>query len=274
MATQTACRTAGRSQPAFGFDHLSFSAISLFQNCPLRFFYRYILGLPEETVAASLVLGSALHQAAQYHFEQLLAGEPPPDLDTLLAVFQEHWQRYEPETIQYGRSENRDTFGRLADRMLRAFRDSDFAHPDGVILGIEEELRGEFVSGCPELLARVDLLVDMGDELRLLDFKTSRSAWSTGKVEEAAPQLLLYSELAKTLADGKPLRLCFAVLTKAQLPVLTMHDVSLNAQQLERTKRTVERVWHAIQSGHFYPAPSPLQCPSCPYREPCRAWTG
>src|SRR5438445_1991283 len=212
MATQTASRTAGGSQPRFGFDHLSFSAISLFQNCPLRFFYRYILGLPEEVVAASLVLGSALHQAIQYHFEQLLAGESPPDLDTLLAVFQEHWQTYKPETIQYGKGETRDTLGRLADRMLRAFRESDFAHPDGVILGVEEGLRGEIVPGCPDLLARVDLLIESGDALLLADFKTSRGTWGADKVEQAAPQLLRYSELAKTLADGKPLRLSFAVL--------------------------------------------------------------
>ena len=31
---------------------MSFSAISLFQSCPLRFYFRYILGLPEEIVAA------------------------------------------------------------------------------------------------------------------------------------------------------------------------------------------------------------------------------
>ena len=92
------------------------------------------------------------------------------------------------------------------------------------------------------------------------------------KVEEAAPQLLLYSELARTLADDKPMRLSFAVLTKTQSPVLSVHDVPVDPQQIERTKRIVERVWHAIEAGYFYPAPSPLQCPTCPYREPCRAW--
>jgi RecB family exonuclease len=264
----------GTAQRRVAFDHLSFSAIHLFQSCPLRFFFRYIVGMPEPTVAASLVLGSALHRAAQYHFEKLLAGEPPPDLETLLAVFQEHWQAYQPEAIQYGSGENRDTFGRLADRMLRAFQRSDFARPQGAILGIEEELRAPLIPGCPDLVAHIDLLVDAGDELHVLDLKTTRSAWTIDKVEEAAPQLLLYSELAKTLAHGKRLRLAFAVLTKTQLPVLTLHHVPLDPHHIERTKRTVERVWHAMEGGHFYPAPSPMQCPSCPYREPCRAWTG
>src|SRR5262249_7940595 len=149
------------------FDHLSYSAIRLFQSCPLRFFFRYVLGLPEPTIAASLVLGSALHRAAQYHFEQLLAGKPSPDLDTLLAVFQERWHTYESEPIQYGKGESRDTFGRLADRMLRAFQRSDFAKPKGEILGIEEELRVPIIPGCPDLVARLDLLIDAGDELRL-----------------------------------------------------------------------------------------------------------
>jgi putative RecB family exonuclease len=250
------------------FDHLSFSAISLFQSCPLRFFFHYVLGLPEEAISASLVLGACLHQAIQYHFEQLVAGQPPPDLDTLLGVFQDHWQTYEPQTIQYGRTENRDTLGRLADRMLRTFLRSDFAKPQGAILGIEEELRAAIIPGCPDLLARVDLA------LQVLDFKTARSAWSADKVEEAAPQLLLYSELVKNLVDGKPLRLAFAVLTKTQSPVLMVHDVPIVCQQVERTKRTVERVWQAIQSQNFYPSPSPLQCTTCPYREPCRSWTG
>jgi hypothetical protein len=45
-------------------------------------------------------------------------------------------------------------------------------------------------------------------------------------------------------------------------------------QRVARTKRIVERVWKAIAAGSFYPTPSPMQCPSCPFREPCRGWTG
>jgi hypothetical protein len=36
----------------------------------------------------------------------------------------------------------------------------------------------------------------------------------------------------------------------------------------------VERVWRAIESGVFYPAPSTMSCSSCGYREACRAWMG
>jgi RecB family exonuclease len=234
--------------PAKAFDHISYSAISTFQTCPLRFCFRYVLGLPVTTISASLVFGSAMRQAVQFHFEQLLVGRPAPDLDTLLAIYQEYWESCPEETVLFGKDENRDTLGRLADRSLRIFMESDFARPKGVILGIEEELRGQIIPGCPDLLARVDLIVDDGDELHVSDFKTARCSWSDHKVDDTAPQLILYSELVKPIADGRPIKLSFAVLTKTKLPVLAVHDVPLDAQQVERTKRTVERIWRAIQA--------------------------
>jgi CRISPR/Cas system-associated exonuclease Cas4 (RecB family) len=93
-------------------------------------------------------------------------------------------------------------------------------------------------------------------------------------VNDSSPQLLLYSEIAQSLADGKPLRLEFAVLTKTKTPELAIHPVAIGPSQVERTKRLAERVWRAIQAGHFYPNPSPLNCGNCPYRGPCRAWRG
>jgi CRISPR/Cas system-associated exonuclease Cas4 (RecB family) len=124
------------------------------------------------------------------------------------------------------------------------------------------------------LLARVDLIVDTGDELVVSDFKTARCSWNDLKVEDLAPQLLLYSELVKPLAVGRPIKLAFAVLTKTKVPELTVHDVPHDPQQVARTKKIVEQVWQAIQAGFYWPAPSPMNCGSCPFRQPCRAWTG
>jgi len=102
----------------------------------------------------------------------------------------------------------------------------------------------------------------------------SRSRWSRDQVEESAGQLLLYSELVRSLAPRKRLRLQFAVLTKAKQPALDLHEVPADRQRIDRTKRIVERVWKAIEAGSFYPAPSPMSCPICPFRQPCRGWTG
>jgi hypothetical protein len=230
--------------------------------------------LPVSTISSSLIFGSAMHQAVQHHFEQLLVGEPGPDSDALLRVYHDYWKTCEGQTVHFSAGEDRESLRRVADRLLRTFIQSDFARPRGVIIGVEEQLRGQIIPGCPDLLARVDLIVDAGTELQVSDFKTARCAWSDYKVDDLAPQLLLYSELVKPIADGRPIKLFFAVLTKTKVPQFTVHDVPPDPLHVDRTKRTVERIWEAIQSGHFYPIPSPLNCSSCSYREPCRKWAG
>jgi putative RecB family exonuclease len=167
-----------------------------------------------------------------------------------------------------------NTIGRLADRVLIAFRQSELARPAGTVIGVEEELRGQIVAGVPDLLARIDLLVETEDALLVADFKTARSRWSDAQVEDQGEQLLLYSELARRLLPGKSLRLEFAVLTKGKTPAAERYLVPLDPHRVERTRRIVERIWRAIEAGHFYPAPSPMNCPSCPYRRPCREWKG
>jgi putative RecB family exonuclease len=258
-----------------GRDYLSFTAINTYANCPLRYYFRYVQGLPEETVLSSLAFGSGIHAAVEHHFQELLAGNPAPDQDTLLDVFWDAWHRKsEQATIQFGASEDADTIGHMADRVLKAFRQSELASPPGTIVGIEEELRGAIIPGVPDLLAYIDLLVETDDALVVTDFKTARSRWSAEQAEDNGEQLLLYGELAARLAPAKNLRVEFAVISKTKQPVAERHPVQINPQRIVRAKRMVERIWQAIQGGHFYPAPSPLNCPGCPFRESCQSWPG
>jgi CRISPR/Cas system-associated exonuclease Cas4 (RecB family) len=255
-------------------EYISYSRIATFQACPLKFHFRYNLGLPQETIAASLVYGSSFHAALEHHFNELLAGNPAPGLDLLLDVFWDTWRLHEDKEIKFARTEGLNSMGHLADRMFRAFQASDLANPAGTIIGVEEEMIGELIPGIPELLARVDLLVDDGDSLVLTDFKTSRGAWSPDHVMDSAGQLLLYHELAKPLAEGRPIKLAFALFTKTAAAQVVLHQVPVDPHQVERTKTIVETVWRSIEAGNYYPNPSVMQCPSCPYREPCRAWRG
>lgn len=46
-------------------DIFSFSRLSLYHQCPLRFYYKYVLG-KEEPVTKSLALGKAVHKAIEF----------------------------------------------------------------------------------------------------------------------------------------------------------------------------------------------------------------
>ena len=70
-----------------GRRYVSWSAINAYRSCPLRYYYRYVEQLPEQTVSSALVFGSAIHSAIEFWFRERLAGNPDPDLDLLLDAY-------------------------------------------------------------------------------------------------------------------------------------------------------------------------------------------
>lgn len=256
-------------------DYVSFSAISTYQQCPLRYYFRYIEGLDEPFVSASLALGGAVHSSAEYHFNELMCGNSPPDHDTLLDVFWNGWKsRAETAEIQFGKKDDLATIAKTADRIIAAFRESDIATPTGNIIGVEEELRGQLITEMPDILGRIDLITESDEALTITDLKTARTRWSAEQAERSGEQLMLYAALAKDLVPGKPIRLEFAVVTKAIKPSVDTLSVTANQQRVDRTKAVMRRVWRSIEDGHFFPSPSPMSCPGCPFRGPCDAWPG
>lgn len=253
-------------------DHISYSSISTYASCPLRFHFRYNLHLPEQTVSSSLLLGAGLHAGVELHFNELLVGNSPPSLDLLLDAFWEAWNARGADVV-LTKGEDLNTVGRLAESMFKAFQASSLANPHGTIIGVEEELRGELLPGVPDLLARLDLIVETDDALIITDLKSSRSCWSQEQVSNSSLQLLLYHEIARHLSD-KPVKLQFAVLTKTKHPELKLHPVEVGPHELYRSRQIVKRVWQAIEAGIVYPNPSPLNCGTCPFRRPCASWAG
>lgn len=264
-----------RSQPAptTTRDYLSWSAISTYRSCPLRYFFRYIAGLPDESVSASLIFGAAIHRAIEHHFRELLIGNPPPVLADLITAYRTGWDEREGQEVRFGK-DDRASLDKLGERMLDAFRQHYLSKPAGRIIAIEEELRGRVIPGVPELLGRVDLIVETPEELVITDWKTSRSRWSEEQVEDAAEQLVLYSSLASDFAPHKRIRVEFLVLTKTKEVNIDKHWLLVTPRHLDRTKRILERVWKSIDAEHFFPAPSLMGCASCPFRDPCRHWPG
>jgi putative RecB family exonuclease len=257
-----------------GRDYISWSALSTFRTCPLKYRFRYIDGLPEESVSSALVFGTGIHTAVEQHFQAILSGDPKPDLDALLFAYRSAWLPHDPDAIQFGSTETRASLDALASKMLTAFLSSPVASVQERVLGVEEPVRGLLVEGVPDLLGRIDLLTEDDDAVTITDVKTSRSRWSSEQVEDSGEQLLLYSHLASEISPGKKIATRFLVLTKTKEPVVEEHVREANPAAVKRTLAGVERVWQAIEGEQFYPAPSVMHCASCGYRAACRAWVG
>ena len=257
-----------------GRDYVSWSAISTFRQCPLKYKFRYIDGLPEESVSSALVFGTGIHTAVEQHFQAMLSGEGQPDVERLMFAYRSAWLPHDPDAIQFGSTETRASLDALAGKMLTAFLASPAASVQGRVLGVEEEIRGMLVEGVPDLYGRVDLLTEDSDSLLITDIKTSRGRWSPEQVEDSGEQLLLYSHLASEICPGKKVATRFLVLTKTKEPVVEEHVREVEPAAVKRTLAGVERVWRAIESGVFYPAPSTMTCSGCGFRKACTAWCG
>jgi putative RecB family exonuclease len=257
-----------------GRDYVSWSAISTFRTCPLKYKFRYIDGLPEESVSSALVFGTGIHTAVEQHYQAILSGEEKPDVERLMFAYRSAWLPHDPDAISFGSTETRSSLDALAGKMLTAFLSSPAASVQGRVLGVEEQIRGMLVEGVPDLYGRVDLLTEDSDSLVVTDIKTSRGKWSQEQVEDSGEQLMLYSHLTSEIAPGKKITTRFLVLTKAKEPVVEEHVREVNPVAVKRTLTGVERVWRAIEGGQFYPAPSVMNCASCGYRAACRAWMG
>lgn len=265
-ATAIAKRLTGRS-------YLSWSAISTFLKCPLKYRYHYLEQLPEEFVSSNLIFGSAIHAALEAFFRAKLETRQPLGIDQLLAVYHESWERINLSDVRFGKMENIVGLDQLAERMLQTFLDSDLSKPKGSIVGIEAEFQAPVITDCPDLFARLDLMVQHDEAITVTDFKTARSRWSSAEINASEGQLLIYYELVRQFTD-KPIRLQFAVMTKTKQPEIEIQTIDPDPQRIERIRHLVQNVWASIQTGVFYPVPSVMNCPTCGYRDRCSQWNG
>ena len=216
-------------------DYLSWSAISTFRTCPLKYKFRYIDGLPEESVSSALVFGTGIHTALEQHFQTILSGEEQPDVERLMFAYRAAWLPHEPDAISFGSTETRSSLDALAAKMPTAFLNSPAASVQGRVLGVEEEIRGMLVEGVPVLYGRVDLLTEDDQRLIVSDVRTSRGRWSAEQIEDSGEQLLLYSHLASEISPGKKITTRFLVLTKTKEPVVEEHVREVNPAAVKRT---------------------------------------
>ncbi len=141
-----------------GRDNISYSAISTYQRCPLRYYFNYVAKLVPEFKSSSLIFGGVIYRALEYHCRRAFEGTAPPSIDELVSVHERAWQDEAAVPVQFGKNESAESLRDLAQRMLAAFQASEVSNLDTRLLAIEEEFRAPVIPGCPDLLGRVDLV--------------------------------------------------------------------------------------------------------------------
>ncbi len=257
--------------------HVSFSAISQYQRCPLQYYFQRVLKLPIDTVASGLVLGGAVHAALAEHHRQLhrreFSAEYDLDLEEVRWAFLDEFERRENEAIVlYGARENRDGLIEQGMALVDAYLKTD---PPSNIRQIEQQVLVPLVNSSGDYLEKplaavADLVYGEDGHITIRELKTSKRAYSQSEVDAALQATCYANAIHQTTGQWPTIE--YGVLTKTKTPRVQLLTTCRGGSDVGRLGDLVESIERAVQAGIFYPIESPLNCSSCPYRAECLEW--
>ena len=256
-------------------DHLSYTQISTYLACPLKYAFQYCEKIEWPFKPEGLVFGSAIHQSLEHYYlgRQESRDVPVPEL---VAIFDAAWEKESAEnTVLFKNGNTAEKLLQTAEAMLKTFKES--VQP-GEVLAVEQSFSVDLVDpetgenlGVP-LAGRIDLIEKLDDQtIAVVDQKTAAKAYEKGKVEQDL-QLTAYSYvMAKQGHSLEEIQLRFDVLLKNGSYKLLSYKTTRTMDDLKRFYKIARSVLNAVEAQAFYPCRS-WMCTDCPFAKPCAKW--
>ncbi len=250
--------------------HWSYSSVNQYLRCPLQFYFQRVLGLPQPTVGSGLVLGSSVHASLElYH--RSLQEQKPAKIEQLHRAFLDAWQAREDNSeVEFRQRETRDDSIAQGINLVEIYLKEP--PPEGIV-AVERQMifplhnsQGEILE--TPMVAILDLLTRDDAGLAITEFKTSGRAYGSFEVEVSLQPTSYVNAIWETL--GELARVQYAILVKTKTPKVQRLATARNVSDLGRLGDIVQAVERAIAAKAFYPNETPLNCSTCPYRDPCR----
>lgn len=247
---------------------VSASRLSTWQQCRLKFFFRYISPIQKPKTAA-LHLGSSVHETLKF-WNKARWKKEQPTLKQLHDVFITAWSiqdNEQPVDWENQEEDQKATAWRLLETYFRESPIQPDEKPEAVEVSVEADLHRH---GLPKLVGIIDLVRPPG---RIVDFKTSGK---TPDPEQAIhltnTQTTGYSVLYREATGSKETGIELHHLIKTKQPKLVVNPVAPSTdQQVNRLFRVIESYVHGLERQDIIPSPG-MQCASCEFFNECRLW--
>ncbi len=232
---------------------LSHSSISLYEECPQKYKFRYIDKIPEKP-KHFFSFGSSVHEALEFFYG--VKTLPAPSLEAVLSYYREHW-------ISAGYKDNvqeQEYFADGEDILKRFYQKhiADFQIPFFV------EYKFDFkVDGVP-ITGRIDRIDKTPDgKLSVTDYKTGKALEKERVLTDG--QLTLYQIACEELLGAPVSRLSFYHLPTLKEQVIERHTEEI----VSDLRKKITRVASSISKELFEPSPSEQRCRWCDYKPLC-----
>jgi len=257
--------------------HWSYSSLSSFLSCSLKWAFGYVYGAERESTDPSLPFGIAFHAAASLFALNKQSGKELSDAEGQDAFSE--WLKLELSTAENLRledGESLDTLNELGRNMLSILIAA--WSPTQRVLSVARAFKvpilnanGELASELP-LIGEVDMEVLEGGESVVVDWKTAARKWPEDKAgKDLQATCFLYAKHAVE-GDGRKWLFRFDVVTKAKTPSLESHYTIRGKNDFKRLARLVEAVERAVRAEAFLPNEGGFLCGSCSYARACKEW--
>lgn len=232
---------------------LSHSSISMYQECPQKYKFKYIDKIPEKP-KHFFSFGSSVHEALEYFYG--VTALPAPTLKEVLQYLKDHWKSegYKDETQEAQYFDD----GKVILTAFYKKHIESYHIPFFVEYNFNLEVDGVPVTGKVD---RIDKLPD--GRIAILDYKTGK-AIPEGRVLGDA-QLTMYQMACEELLGAKVARLTFY-----HLPSLKELTIERHSQdQVDVLRRRVVTTAESIMKEAFAPKPDEKKCFWCDYKPIC-----
>ena len=248
----------------------SHSKLETFEQCRLKFKYRYIDKIiPEIPKSIEAHLGNVIHETLEWLYTKVMNKTIPP-INEVIDFYSEKWiEEYSKNMLIVNKTmKAEDYFNRGVEFLVNYYMKH---HPfkDNTI-GVEEKI--EIVldkNKDRKLIGYIDRLVDNKEEneIEIHDYKTSASSAAREKIENGR-QLALYSlAIKERFGKEKNISMVWHFLA---------HDMKVCSrrtnEQLDQLRKEITELIDEIELTKIFPANKSRLCDWCEYRNMCEAW--
>jgi RecB family exonuclease len=248
----------------------SYSRLSTFEQCKLKFKFRYIDKIiPEVEQNIEAHLGKCVHSALEWLYSHVKEGKVP-SLDELILAYVEIWEQDYKPTFQIINKflTAKDYFNKGILFLVNYYE--EHKPFDDNTLEIEKEIIIDLEpSGEYKIRGFIDRIAYNLEtqEYEVHDYKTANTLPSKEKIETDR-QLALYSIAIKNeFGQEKEVRLIWHYLAYNK----RIH-VKKNNQELEQLKKETIELIKKIESATEFPPNKSILCDWCEYKSICPVW--
>jgi putative RecB family exonuclease len=243
----------------------SHSKLSSFEQCKLRYKFRYIDKIkPEIEKSIEAHLGTAVHSALEWLYKQVQENKIP-EIDDLLVTYTEEWQKeFSPGILIVKKHLTSQDYYNKGIKFLidyyftnKPFDENTLELEKRIFLNLTDQHK---------LQGYIDRLTYnlQTNEYEIHDYKTANSLPSQKKIDNDR-QLALYSIAIKEIfGQEKKVSLIWHYLNFNQKIISKRTD-----QQLEQLKKDIIELINKIESTTEFPATNSILCNWCEFKTLC-----